>query len=111
MTNQELDEEKRKIEHIMSTKSLSKKEESELNAKLNKITRAKLESGRPVEEDSFTEVGRERINDLENEIARTREKIDNVKSERALLFEERNELEAKKQDIKDDISNFFEKLN
>lgn len=37
--------------------------------------------------------------------------MNQVRSERAVLFEERNEIEDKKQDIKDDISNFFEKLN
>ena len=57
MTNKELDEEKRRIEHIMTTKSLSKKEESELNATLNKITRAKLESKKPAEEESYPEDG------------------------------------------------------
>ena len=36
MSNYELDEERKRIEHIMSTKSLTKKEEAELNNKLNK---------------------------------------------------------------------------
>lgn len=111
MTNRELDEEKNKIEHIMSTKSLSKKEQSELNARLNKITRAKLESGRPIKEDSFPEEGKQKTKELEDELARIRQKMNQVRSERAVLFEERNEIEDKKQDIKDDISNFFEKLN
>jgi uncharacterized coiled-coil DUF342 family protein len=48
MTLRELDEEKRNIEYEMSTRQLSKKEESELNAQLTKIGRLKADFNREV---------------------------------------------------------------
>ena len=110
MTNFELDEQRKNIEHIMSTKSLTKKEEAELNSKLNKITRIKLESNRPVGEQQFSEVDAQTIQYLEGEIAKTKEKITKVKSQRFELFQEREELEYKIEDIKEDIIDFIEKL-
>ena len=80
MSNYELDEERKKIEHIMSTKSLTKKEEAELNNKLNKITRVKLETNRPAAEEENSSENAQKIKRCEDEIASIKEKMNKVKS-------------------------------
>lgn len=80
MSNYELDEERKKIEHIMSTKNLTKKEEAELNNKLNKITRVKLETNRPAAEEENSSENTHRIKKCEEEIASIKEKMNKVKS-------------------------------
>ena len=78
MNNREIDGEKARIEQIMMTKTLNKKEESDLNSKLHKLARAKQESNRPVSEVDKKED--QNIKDLEAEVSRVREIENKIKS-------------------------------
>ena len=73
----------------MSTKSLLKKEEAELNNTLTKITIAKLESHRPASEVDHSENKNEKIEVLEEDLTRIRDKENKIKAERYALYQER----------------------
>jgi chromosome segregation ATPase len=88
MSNRELDEERARIEQIMTTKSLSKKEESELNHTLNKIARLKQDTSRPVDDwEQPDERNLERVRDLESEVSKVKELENKIKAERFSLFQ------------------------
>lgn len=73
MSNRQLDQEKARIEQIMSTKVLSKKEEAELNSLIYKIQRIKQETNRQVHEEAGN-------NSQDNDLKRIQLLEENIKS-------------------------------
>lgn len=87
MTNKELDEEKRRISHQMTIRTLSKKEESELNNILIKIGRLKFENKNVEESEVSKSNNFQKITALQADIQVNKNEIQKLTAERKKLFD------------------------
>lgn len=110
MTNRELDAERERIEYEMSTRSLSKKEEGELNSLLTKIGRIKADPTRqPVPEPAKVD-NTPQIADAEAVSNQLRAEIDKLFVEKTELRSRRDEFNWKIECIREDLAQFIQEM-